>query len=162
MGRPNHETKKKKRRQRKIKQKKLRHTRDMQYSLELVQDHKSSPTCSEAQSFVPTSSAPYATEEAHSNYTDHEDSDQTVNVELESSMNCSSTKEIGDQDIDLLEMKMYDLYRQVDGAPYSPNYLIKCRRNLISKLESCKKELQKVQKQNTRSRLQHKEEIKRI
>ena len=112
-------------RQRKIKQKKLRHTRYMQYSLELVQDHKSSPSYYEARSLVPTSSTPYDTEETHSSYTDHKDNDQTVNVESQSSTNCSSVKEIGDQDIDLLEIKMY---QQVDGAPYSHNYLIKCRK----------------------------------
>ena len=47
--------------------------------------------------------------------------------------------EIGDQDIDVLEMKMYDMYRQDDGEPYSYDYLIQCREILINKLESCSK-----------------------
>ena len=66
--------------------------------------------------------------------------------------------EIGDADLELLEMNIYDSYRQEDGAPYSYKYLLECREKLMTKLHSCRKQVHALQKE---AQLQHREELKR-
>ena len=73
-----------------------------------------------------------------------------------------SVTEIGDQDLELLEMTVYDTYHQDDGAPYSYNYLIDCRRKLMGKLDSCRKEVEELKKLKLKTEAWHKVEIKRI
>ena len=52
-----------------------------------------------------------------------------------------SVTEISDQDLKLLEMKVYDTYRE-DGAPYSYDCLVDCRQKLMRKLDYYRKEVQ--------------------
>ena len=76
--------------------------------------------------------------------------------------NCAFVTEIGDQDLELLEMRIYDSYRQEDGAPHSYEYLLDCRKNIMRKLHSCKKEVNDLQKEKLEAQVKHREEIKRI
>ena len=69
--------------------------------------------------------------------------------------------EIGDQDLKLLEIKVYDTYRE-DGAPYSYDYLVDCRQKLMRKLDYCRKEMQVLKKHKLKSEAQQREEVQRI
>lgn len=53
----------------------------------------------------------------------------------------AAVTEIGDQDLEMLEMNVYDTYRGEDGNPYSYNYLLHCRAKLIQKLSSCREKI---------------------
>ena len=76
--------------------------------------------------------------------------------------NRTSVTEIGDADLELLEMNIYDSYRQEYGAPSSYKYLLECREKPMTKLHSCRKQVHALQKEKSEAQLQHREELKRI
>ena len=60
-----------------------------------------------------------------------------VNVDIEQTN--SSQPSFGDVDADVMEMNLYDDYRQLDGKHYSNTYLFKCRRKLLKRTSEYKK-----------------------
>ena len=69
---------------------------------------------------------------------------------------CTAVTEIGDEDLELLEMNINDTYRQEDGAPYSYQYLVECREKLMRKLHTCRKQMQDLEREKSETQLKHK------
>ena len=74
----------------------------------------------------------------------------------------AAVSEIGNQDLEMLEMNVYDTYRQEDGKPYSYNYLLDCRAKLIQKLHSCREENFELIKKMSDTKLEQQKKIRRI
>ena len=53
------------------------------------------------------------------------------------SYSCNDSEMVGDRDMDLVEMELYDNYRRTDGEPYPTEYLLKCRKKLKTKVHKC-------------------------
>ena len=52
-------------------------------------------------------------------------------------------------DVELLEMAVYDSYREEDRQSYSYRYLLDCRTKLIGKLQTCR---ERIRTRNVRKR----------
>lgn len=79
---------------------------------------------------------------------------------VESDKGTSSS--IGDVDCDVMEMALYDDYRQIDKEPYPPTYLFKCREKLISKVKRYRGRVHKLEKEVAQVKLESTEEKKRL
>ena len=120
MGRPSIETKRKKRKKHKKRRKgrnyKLSVDEYSDVSLDQIHVHHNSPL----HNYCPSdSSSNSSTAQAPDNHQPRRE--------------CTAVTEIGDKDLELLEMNIYDTYRQEDGAPYSYQYLVECREKLMRK-----------------------------
>ena len=69
---------------------------------------------------------------------------------------------LGDADIDLVEMELYDLYRKDDGQPYSVEYLQKCIDKLKVKVREDKVTINKLQRDIINIKADNKDEVERI
>ena len=69
---------------------------------------------------------------------------------------------IGDRDTDLIEMELYDLYRQEDGEGYSHQYLQKCGEKLIRKVRQYRIKINQLQTSNMELKLESEREKERI
>ena len=61
-------------------------------------------------------------------------------------------------DIDVIDMALYDSYRQIDGEPHSQEHL-KCR---MQKVKRYKEQINYLQEQRIRDELRHKQEKERL
>ena len=69
---------------------------------------------------------------------------------------------IGGADTDLIEMGLYDVFREQDGEPHSLRYLMKCHKLLIAKVKKSNETISQLEKELEKIRLESKEENKRI
>ena len=53
---------------------------------------------------------------------------------------------MGDVDADVVEMVVYDDYRQIDGEPYPPAYLLKCREKLMTKVKQYRSRIHELER----------------
>lgn len=180
MGRPNSETKRKKRRRQKLRQKatacireQANHKSPLNNSEGELNDSVDSVAYNTTSSSLPCDYVSVtedrsnsASLETHSQRSDCSGNSLVHTLpnssKGDSVTNCTYVTDVGDQDLELLEMTIYDSYRQEDGAPYSYKYLLDCRKKLMRKLHSCKKEVSDLQKEKLEAQIVHKEEIKRI
>ena len=133
--------KRKKRRQQKIRQKARR------AEIHDVGDVEASDVSSEQIHIYSSDSFSHNSSDPSSDYQKDED---------------AAVSEIGDQDLEMLEMNVYDTYRQEDGKPYSYNYLLDCRAKLIQKLHSCREKNFELVKKISETQLEQRKKIKRI
>ncbi len=84
----------------------------------------------------------------------HEDAEQGSENELPASTI--------DDDMDFVDMKLYDTYRQIDGKPHSQEYLLKCRSKLTIKAQLYRQQTDHLQKEISRIELKHREQIERL
>ena len=63
-------------------------------------------------------------------------------------------------DIDVIDMALYDSYRQIDGEPHSQEHL-KCRMKLVQRVKRYKEQINYLQEQRIRDELRHKQEKER-
>ena len=85
--------------------------------------------------------------------------------ELNGSNNTPSDHEntyIGDQDTDIIEMNLYDVYRGEYGQPNSSHYLKKCIEKLTRKVRYQREKICVLEKENTDMKVEHKRETERI
>ncbi len=73
--------------------------------------------------------------------------DNIYHIELE---DADHQKTLGGVDMDVLDMTLYDSYRQLDRQSYSQEYMLKCRSKLISKVRQYREYTNHLQKQNKR------------
>ena len=83
-------------------------------------------------------------------------------VQLSSHMGTAFSSVLGDADTDLIEMEIYDLYREEDGEPYSVEYLQKCNEKLRRKVKDDKIIINMLQRQNMKMKADKKDEVERI
>ena len=69
---------------------------------------------------------------------------------------------LGDADTDLIEMELYDLYREDDGQPHTVEYLQKCNGKLRAKVKEDKIIINRLQRQNMKMKADKKDEVERI
>ena len=69
---------------------------------------------------------------------------------------------IGGVDTDVVEMELYDSFRELDREPITLKYLMKCREKPISKTREYREMINKLQKDVDRVKLEGKEENERI
>ena len=69
---------------------------------------------------------------------------------------------IGGADTDLIEMGLYDNFREQDGKPLSQKYLMKCRTLLVSKVQRSNETINKLQRELEKVKMESKEENERI
>lgn len=69
---------------------------------------------------------------------------------------------IGGADTDLVEMSLYDNFREQDGEEFSLTYLVKCRKLLIAKVKMSNEIISQLQSELEEVRLESKKENKRI
>ena len=69
---------------------------------------------------------------------------------------------VGDRDMDLIEMELYDNYRRSDGEPYPTEYLLKCRKKLKTKLHKCSEKINPLELKISKINLEHKQERERL
>lgn len=65
-------------------------------------------------------------------------------------------------DIDVIDMALYDSYRQIDGEPHSQEHLLKCRMKLMQKVKCYKEQINYLQEQRIRDELRYKQEKERL
>lgn len=70
-----------------------------------------------------------------------EQSEETLEMENVDNMR------MGDVDTDVVEMVIYDDYRQIDGQPYLPAYLLKCREKLMSKVKQYRSRIHELERE---------------
>ena len=58
-----------------------------------------------------------------------------------------SNLRIGDIDTDVVEMVVYDDYRQNDGESHTPRYLFKCRETLMTKVQQYRSQIYKLERE---------------
>ena len=75
---------------------------------------------------------------------------------------CSTSSALGDADIDLIEMELYDLYREEDGQPHTLEYLQKCNGKLRAKVKDDKIMINRLQRLNMKIKADKKDELERI
>ena len=138
MGRPSSKTKQKKR----MRQKGIKAQSQFSHSADSIHnDPSDSASHYNSQSQLDSSG------DSHDSQNSYTPCDSLVNIGHHSSVpsgglpNSAYVTEIGDQDLELLEMRIYDSYRQEDGAPNSYKYLLDCRKKLMTKLHSFKKQV---------------------
>ena len=68
--------------------------------------------------------------------------------------NDTSSTALGDADTDLIEMEIYDMYREDDGQPYSLEYLQKCVTKLQRKVKDDKVMINNLQRMNMKLKSQ--------
>lgn len=69
---------------------------------------------------------------------------------------------VGDRDMDLVEMELYDNYRKTDGEPYPTEYLLKCRKKLKTKVHKCLEKINTLELRISKINLERKEERERL
>ena len=62
---------------------------------------------------------------------------------------------VGDADIDLVEMDVYDAYREDDGKLPSNTYLLKCNKKLRWKINHANIMIRKLERQNLKEKLEN-------
>jgi hypothetical protein len=69
---------------------------------------------------------------------------------------------LGDADADLIEMELYNLYREEDGELHTAKYLQKCNEKLRAKVKEDKIMINKLQRLNVKMKADKKDEVERI
>ena len=69
---------------------------------------------------------------------------------------------MGDVDTDIVEMEVYDDYRQIDGEPYPPTYLLKCRKKLMTKVLKYRKQVHELEREVAHVKSKSNEEKERL
>ena len=69
---------------------------------------------------------------------------------------------MADVDTDVVEMVIYDDYRQVDGQPYPPAYLLKCREKLMSKVKQYRSRIHELEREVAHVKSKSNEEKERL
>ena len=69
---------------------------------------------------------------------------------------------VGDADIDLVEMDVYDAYREDDGKLPSNTYLLKCNKKLRWKINHANIMIRKLERQNLKEKLENENSKERI
>ena len=160
MGRPRIEKKRAKRKRQKIRRTSnhvsLRN--DVSFSSELNNDGPPEhiPTCSSPVLFSEYSSVSASNPENKSTFPAQTCTAQSVANNQSFPYNSTS---IGDDDTDLIEMDLYDVYREEDGGLYTNE---KCTEKLKRKLKEGRIRLNELLKENMEMKVQHKEEKERI
>ena len=100
-------------------------------------------------------------ESTNNNYKNDETETDSLSREEDVHMSVPQSS-IGDVDVDVMEMSLYDDYRQIDGELYSNAYLYKCRQKLMMKTREYKARVHELEKEVTCVKLASKEENERI
>ena len=80
-----------------------------------------------------------------------DDSLCTINDDTAQTSTCNvSNSALGDADTDLLEMELYDLYREEDGELHTVGYLQKCNEKLRTKVCEDKIMINRLQRENVK------------
>ena len=74
----------------------------------------------------------------------------------------NNMESMGGADTDVIEMELYDDFREMDGELSTIRYLSKCRDKLMKKTCIYREEINQLQKQLDKVRLESKEEKERI
>ena len=69
---------------------------------------------------------------------------------------------VGDVDMDVIDMNLYDSYRQLDGKEYPTTYLLKCREKLVDKVKKCRKRIHVLEEELSQTKLDSVKEKERI
>ena len=67
---------------------------------------------------------------------------------------------IGDKDLELLEMAVYDSYREEDKQCYPYEYLLDCRTKLMRKLQSCQEKIEILENEKLETEIRYKKKNK--
>ena len=71
-------------------------------------------------------------------------------------------KRMGDVDTDVVEVVVYDDYRQIDGEPYPPTYLFKCREKLMTKVQQYRSRVHELEREIAQVKSKSNEEKERL
>ena len=69
---------------------------------------------------------------------------------------------MGDVDTEVVEMVVYDGYRQIDGESYTPGYLFKCRERLMTKVQQYRSRIHKLEREIAHVKSKNNEEKERL
>ena len=83
-------------------------------------------------------------------------------IESESPHNLGESElHMGDVDTDVVEMVVYDGYRQIDGESYTPGYLFKCRERLMTKVQQYRSLIHKLEREIARVKSKNNERLRK-
>ena len=60
---------------------------------------------------------------------------------------------VGDVDMGVIDMNLYDSYRQLDGKEYPTTYLLNCRDKLVDKVKKCRERMHVLEEKLSQTKL---------